>query len=77
MHAAIMAGASDLVMPDAQQTGGVTGWLKAVTLARSANLPCSAHVFFEQSSHILTIEPSCDCSSITTSLARFSKNSRV
>jgi mandelate racemase len=60
MQQALAAGACDLVMPDAQQIGGVTGWLRAATLAQTAGTPMSSHTFVEFSSHLLAVTPTCD-----------------
>ena len=57
MHAAIAARASDLVMPDAQFIHGVTGWLEASALARTAGLPMSSHTFVEASAQLLCATP--------------------
>jgi mandelate racemase len=57
MEKAIRAGASDYAMPDVQKIGGVTGWMKAATLAEAANLPVSSHVFVEASAHLLAVTP--------------------
>lgn len=60
MQAALAAGSCDLVMPDAQQIGGVSGWLRAAALAQAAGKPCSSHIFIEASAHLLTVTPTCD-----------------
>ena len=57
MRAAIAARASDLVMPDAQFIHGVTGWLEASALARTAGLPMSSHTFVEASAQLLCATP--------------------
>ena len=57
MRAAIAARASDLVMPDAQYIHGVTGWLEAAALARTAGLPMSSHTFVEASAQLLCATP--------------------
>jgi mandelate racemase len=49
--------ASDYVMPDLQQIGGVTGWLEAAALARTAGTPMSNHLFVEASAHLLAVTP--------------------
>jgi mandelate racemase len=59
MEAALRTGASDLVMPDVQQIGGVTGWLRAAALAQAAGVPCSSHLFIEASAHLLAVTPTC------------------
>jgi mandelate racemase len=57
MRAAIAARASDLVMPDAQFIHGVTGWLEAAALARTAGLPMSSHTFVEASAQLMCATP--------------------
>jgi mandelate racemase len=59
MELALSLGASDLVMPDPQQIGGVTGWMRAAALAQMAGLPCSSHIFIEVSAHLLAVTPTC------------------
>src|SRR5437899_30198 len=59
MELALSLKACDLVMPDPQQIGGVTGWLRAAALAQTAGVPCSSHLFIEVSAHLLTVTPSC------------------
>jgi mandelate racemase len=59
MELALSLRASDLVMPDPQQIGGVTGWLRAAALAQAAGVPCSSHIFIEVSAHLLAVTPSC------------------
>jgi len=59
MAEALRLGAADLVMPDVQQIGGVTGWLRAAALAQAAGVPCSSHLFIEASAHLLAVTPTC------------------
>jgi mandelate racemase len=59
MEAALQAGACDHVMPDIQQIGGVSGWLRAAALAQAAGKPCSSHIFIEASAHLLAVTPTC------------------
>jgi mandelate racemase len=59
MAEALRLRAADLVMPDAQQIGGVTGWLRAAALAQAAGVPCSSHLFIEASAHLLAVTPTC------------------
>ncbi|HEX5403909.1 MAG TPA: enolase C-terminal domain-like protein [Pseudonocardiaceae bacterium] len=54
---ALRHGASDLVMPDLERIGGVTGWLAAAALADSAGIPLSSHLFPEISAHLLAASP--------------------
>jgi mandelate racemase len=60
MRTAIAAQASDLVMPDPQFIHGVTGWLEASALARTAGLPMSSHTFVEASAQLLCATPTAD-----------------
>jgi mandelate racemase len=57
MLAALKAGACDLVMPDAQRIGGVTGWLRAAALAHAQGVEMSTHLFSEVSAHLMTVTP--------------------
>ena len=57
MAKSVAAGASDFVMPDAEKIGGVTGWLRAATLAHAHGLPVSGHLFPEISTHLLAATP--------------------
>jgi len=59
MEQALHAKACDLVMPDVQQIGGVTGWLRAAALAQAGGVPCSSHIFIEASAHLLAVTPTC------------------
>ncbi len=59
MAQAIVAGASDYVMPDVQRIGGVTGWMRAAALAQGAGLEMSSHLFPEVSCHLLAVTPTC------------------
>jgi mandelate racemase len=59
MAQALAARASDLVMPDAQRIGGVTGWMRAAALAQAAGLEMSSHLFPEISCHLLAVTPTC------------------
>jgi mandelate racemase len=57
MREALSLGASDLVMPDVQRIGGVTGWLRAAALAHAAGVEMSSHLFPEFSAHLLHATP--------------------
>jgi mandelate racemase len=59
MEEALRLRAADLVMPDVQQIGGVTGWLRAAALAHAVGVPCSSHLFIEASAHLLAVTPTC------------------
>jgi mandelate racemase len=54
---AIEAGASDYVMPDVMKIGGVTGWLRAASLAHAKNIPVSSHLWPEVSARLLCCTP--------------------
>jgi len=45
--------AADVLMPDLQRMGGVSGFLDAATLCRAWHRPVSSHLFTEASSHLL------------------------
>ena len=57
MERALQVGASDLAMIDAMKIGGVTGWLRAASLAQTAGIPVSSHIFQEVSVHLLAVTP--------------------
>ena len=60
MQKALDARACDLVMPDLERIGGVTGWQRASALASSAGLPMSSHLYPEVSAHVLAATPTAD-----------------
>ena len=57
LKAALDARAMDYVMPDVQRIGGVTGWLRAASLAHAYGLEMSSHLFPEVSAHLLAVTP--------------------
>lgn len=57
MATALEANAADLVMPDLERIGGVTGWLAASQLAAARSLPMSSHLYPEISAHLLSATP--------------------
>jgi mandelate racemase len=57
MERALAAGACDLVMPDLERIGGVTGWLRARELAATAGIGMSSHLYPEVSAHLLAVTP--------------------
>jgi mandelate racemase len=57
MQHAIAAHASDFVMPDVIKIGGVTGWLRAATLAHAQGLRMSNHLWPEISARLLCCTP--------------------
>jgi len=59
MQRAIDAGSASYFMPDVQRIGGVTGWLRAATLAQVHSHDLSSHLFPEISAHLLAASPTC------------------
>jgi mandelate racemase len=57
MAAAIAAQASDYMMPDLMRIGGVTGWLRAASLAAKSKIPLSSHLLPEVSAALLALSP--------------------
>jgi len=57
MQHAIEARASDFVMLDVMKIGGVTGWLRAATLAQAKGLLVSNHLWPEISARLLCCTP--------------------
>ena len=57
MREALTMQAMDLVMPDLQRIGGVTGWLQAAALAQAFGVEMSSHLFPEFSAHLLSVTP--------------------
>ncbi len=49
--------AADVLMPDLQRMGGVTGFLKAAALCEAFHTPLSSHLFMEVSAHLLAASP--------------------
>jgi mandelate racemase len=58
MAQAVASEAGDLVMPDLMRIGGVTGWLRAASIAGAAGLPISTHLYPEFSAHLLRVSES-------------------
>jgi mandelate racemase len=54
---ALEARAWDYVMPDLQRIGGVTGWLRAASIAHAHGVEMSSHLFPEYSAHLLAVTP--------------------
>jgi mandelate racemase len=59
MTEALEAKACDLVMPDLERIGGVTGWQRAALLAAGGRKQMSSHLFPETSAHLLAVTPTC------------------
>jgi L-alanine-DL-glutamate epimerase-like enolase superfamily enzyme len=51
------ARACDILMPDLQRMGGITGYLKAVDLCEAYQAPVSSHLFVEASGPVLATAP--------------------
>ena len=47
----------DYVMVDLMRIGGVSGWMRAASLAKKAGLPMSSHLYPEVSVHLLAATP--------------------
>ena len=54
---AVEAQASDFVMPDVMKIGGVTGWLRAASLAHAKGIRMSNHLWPEISARLLCCTP--------------------
>ena len=57
MTAAIAAQAADYMMPDLMRIGGVSGWMRAASLAAAAKIPLSSHLLPEMSAALLAVSP--------------------
>lgn len=57
MHDALSLQCCDFVMPDVQRISGVTGWVKAASLAEAHGIEMSSHLFPEYSAHLLAVTP--------------------
>lgn len=57
MQHAIEAQASDYMMPDVMKIGGVTGWLRAASLAQANGIRVSNHLWPELSARLLCCTP--------------------
>ncbi len=51
------ARAADVLMPDLQRMGGITGYLNAAALCAAYHQPVSSHLFSEASAHVLAAQP--------------------
>jgi len=54
---AIDGHASDFIMLDVMKIGGVTGWMRASSLAAAHSLRVSSHLWPEVSAHLLAVSP--------------------
>ncbi|MGL5004730.1 MAG: enolase C-terminal domain-like protein, partial [Casimicrobium sp.] len=57
LQSALSSRATDFVMLDLQQLGGVTGWTRAASVAQTFGAPISSHLFQEFSAHMLSVTP--------------------
>jgi mandelate racemase len=57
MEEALHHEACDYVMPDLERIGGVTGWMRAASLAAARGIEMSSHLFPEVSAHLLAATP--------------------
>jgi mandelate racemase len=57
MQQALDAQACDLVMPDLERIGGVTGWQQAAAFAAKRRIKMSSHLYSETSAHLLAVTP--------------------
>ena len=55
LYQAILAGASDYVMPDLMRIGGVSGWLRAAAITSAAGIPISTHLYPEIAAHLMRV----------------------
>jgi mandelate racemase len=55
MYQAVAAGAGDFVMPDLMRIGGVSGWLRAASIAGTAGIPMSTHLYPEFAAHLMRV----------------------
>ena len=55
LYAAVRIKASDFVMPDFMRIGGVTGWLRAASIAAVAGIPVSTHLYPEVAAHVMRV----------------------
>lgn len=55
--AALQAGAADILMPNVQRMGGISGWLQVAGAAELAGVPMAAHVFPELHMHLMCAIP--------------------
>jgi mandelate racemase len=57
MQTALDAKACDLVMPDLERIGGVSGWQQAAAFAEKRKIRMSSHLYPETSAHLLAVTP--------------------
>ncbi|HET9651925.1 MAG TPA: enolase C-terminal domain-like protein [Usitatibacter sp.] len=57
MQEALAQSACDYAMPDLERIGGVSGWMRAASLAAAHGIEMSSHLFPEVSAHLLAVTP--------------------
>jgi mandelate racemase len=57
MQTALNVKACDLVMPDLERIGGVSGWQQAAAFAEKRKIKMSSHLYPETSAHLLAVTP--------------------
>jgi mandelate racemase len=55
LYQAVLAAAGDYVMPDMMRIGGVSGWLRAASIASAAGIPMSTHLYPEMAAHLMRV----------------------
>jgi mandelate racemase len=55
LYEAIRAQACDYVMPDLMRIGGVTGWIRAASIAAAAGIQVSTHLYPEFAAHLMRV----------------------
>src|SRR3989441_1054258 len=55
LYQAVLAGASDYVMPDLMRIGGGTGWLRAAAITSAAGIPMSTHLYPGIAAHLMRV----------------------
>lgn len=55
LYQAVLAGASDYLMPDLMRIGGVSGWLRAAAITGAAGIPMSTHLYPEVAAHLMRV----------------------
>jgi mandelate racemase len=57
LQKSLEADTCDYGMPKVMKTGGVTGWLRAASLAEPSGLSFTGHIFSEISTYVLAATP--------------------
>ncbi len=53
----VEARAADILMPDLQRVGGISGWRQVAAVADVWKLPLASHLFPEMSAHVMAASP--------------------